>query len=282
MTWNADTSIDQSVPGTSNGVHIGTSGGTPVTGQSLGAGGAGIIGWLSAIAVAATASKPSAKSIAFDTGFNSKTAPTPAYAWATYKRWTIPGGATDVFAPLNFSFLATTVGWYGRLVELTRLASSNFTTTFTDGAATVDAVKEYWTDVQLEVVTSGNTTRTYTVTYTNEAGVTGRTATAASVANTLVAGNRVPIVLQAGDIGITDITNVTRSGALTVGSVDFWGIKEVCVVDAAYSTGIGLTAATSDGIMMRSGRIAGIEYAASGGAAVTVKGSFIGKILSEV
>lgn len=72
------------------------------------------------------------------------------------------------------------------------------------------------TQIWIEAVTAFTGNPTFTITYTNQAGVTGRTATlAAGLAPTL--GRMLQIPLQAGDTGVQAITNVTATVA-TVGT----------------------------------------------------------------
>jgi hypothetical protein len=72
------------------------------------------------------------------------------------------------------------------------------------------------TQIWIETVTAFTGNPTFTITYTNQAGTTGRTATlAAGLAPTL--GRMLQIPLQAGDTGIQKIDNVACSVA-TVGT----------------------------------------------------------------
>lgn len=68
------------------------------------------------------------------------------------------------------------------------------------------------TQIWIEAVTAFTGNPTFTITYTNQSGVTGRTAKLApGIAPTL--GRMLQIPLQAGDMGIQAITNVTCTGA---------------------------------------------------------------------
>lgn len=72
------------------------------------------------------------------------------------------------------------------------------------------------TQIWIEAVTAFTGNPTFTITYTNQSGTAGRTATlAAGLAPTL--GRRMQIPLQAGDTGVQTITNVAATVA-TVGT----------------------------------------------------------------
>jgi len=62
-----------------------------------------------------------------------------------------------------------------------------------------------------------------TVTYTNNEGTTGRTGTA-TFSKSSVVGTRIKVALQAGDIGVLDVTNVTHSATGQAGDFNIEGI----------------------------------------------------------
>jgi hypothetical protein len=73
----------------------------------------------------------------------------------------------------------------------------------------------------------GNTLTTVTVSYTNQAGVSGRTSTATSFGSSGTSGSRetnafIPIPLQAGDTGVRSIESVTLAG--TTGTAGNFGV----------------------------------------------------------
>lgn len=67
---------------------------------------------------------------------------------------------------------------------------------------------------------------TFTITYTNAMGVTGRTANI-TIAKSSLAGTRLEVPLQTGDRGIIDITNITHSATGQAGAVQFGGYIEL-------------------------------------------------------
>lgn len=69
-------------------------------------------------------------------------------------------------------------------------------------------------ELWLEFYTApGATTATWTVTYTNSAGVTGRTATYTHPANAESVGQMVPLTRQAGDTGVQSVQSVLCSAS---------------------------------------------------------------------
>lgn len=85
--------------------------------------------------------------------------------------------------------------------------------------------------------TGAANTPTITVSYTNSAGVSGRTGTNsfATVASP-AAGASYPIGLQAGDVGVQSVQSVTFSIAPTAGSVNLVAYRVIAALDAIGST----------------------------------------------
>ncbi|MDQ3153610.1 MAG: hypothetical protein M3R63_18490 [Actinomycetota bacterium] len=84
----------------------------------------------------------------------------------------------------------------------------------TNAGAGVEAALE----VSIATTNAGAITNT-TISYTNSAGVGGRTGTIASFPATAVAGTFVPFQLQAGDVGIRSIQSITLGTSYVGGSV---------------------------------------------------------------
>jgi hypothetical protein len=144
----------------------------------------------------------------------------------------VPTDATAGFPPINFS---TGAGYlsdvdYGstvacRLAIFDRVFHSgahNFNATDTLASqpsfgARMPGSSYVGTQIWYECVTAITTNQVVTVTYTNQAGVAGRTtgAQAFGVAPTL--GRLIQLPLQAGDSGVQKIESVTSTGA-TVGT----------------------------------------------------------------
>ncbi len=66
---------------------------------------------------------------------------------------------------------------------------------------------------------------TFTITYTNSKGITGRTGTVTFTKGSLI-GTRLEVTLQTGDIGLIDITNITHSATGQAGAIQFCGYVE--------------------------------------------------------
>jgi hypothetical protein len=100
------------------------------------------------------------------------------------------------------------------------------TNTFTDG--TVLVVPRFCAQLYCIVTTLigavGNDV--VTITYTNQAGVTGHTATA-TVNKNAAAGYCFEATLAAGDIGVCDVTNVTHSQAGQAGAYEIAGLNDI-------------------------------------------------------
>ena len=138
--------------------------------------------------------------------------------------WVSPGGA-------NLAYLAAlelagaTIGnfiLYDRLVHTSTL-SGTVTTAQTVNSA---ALTRYTTGDDVECwlefySATGATGVTATISYTNEAGTAGRSGSAAVVATT-VAGQLIPMTLQAGDKGVRSVQSVTLSA--TTGTAGNFGI----------------------------------------------------------
>jgi hypothetical protein len=88
--------------------------------------------------------------------------------------------------------------------------------------------------------TVGTTATTVTISYTNSAGVSGRTSTATSFGNTgfREAGVLLPIPLQAGDTGVESIESVTVTA--TTGTAGNFGVcmfKPLAMISLESATG---------------------------------------------
>lgn len=129
------------------------------------------------------------------------------------------GGATGYLAQVDFG---SSVACRMKLADMVFKAGAyafNANTALTGQPSYASRMPEgSYNDTQLwiEAVTAFTGNPTFTITYTNQSGVAGRTATlAAGLAPTV--GRMLQIPLQAGDSGIQTITNVTCSVA-TVGT----------------------------------------------------------------
>lgn len=120
-----------------------------------------------------------------------------------------------------------------------------------------------------------------TVTYTNSAGVAGRTATLANLVGaqipaTPVIGTIVWFQLQAGDTGVRSIQTLTLGTSLVTGSVSLLIARPLATYSAvAANIGAGPFRPMDPGIRLFNGTCALIAYQASATTATTVTGSVV-------
>lgn len=74
----------------------------------------------------------------------------------------------------------------------------------------------------------GTNNRTITLSYTNSAGVSGRTASAQII--NINAGLFIPFDLQAGDVGVRSIESFTLDGTMTSGSGRLVAYRPICAI----------------------------------------------------
>jgi hypothetical protein len=141
--------------------------------------------------------------------------------WQDLITYTVPAGYNlDI---TSFSCSSATANEAARASDRRAVGTYNcVTNTFTDGLSYI--LPEFGSRLYLLVTTAigAALNDTITVTYTNNLGVAGRTATVTIPKSSLV-GTRIEIVLQGDDFGFVDITNVTHSatgqaGAFTLAS----------------------------------------------------------------
>ena len=152
------------------------------------------------------------------------TADAPALA-ATFKRvasYTVP--ATYKAEIVSFNCRAGNIAGAARVSKRIIFGSyvSN-TNVFTDNSSYISP--EYAAILELAVTTALSAATTFTITYVNQSGVAGRTATAVFAAAAGI-GVKVVATLQAGDIGVIDVTNVTDNSAAT-GVLSINGLTEL-------------------------------------------------------
>jgi len=165
---------------------------------------------------------------------------------------------------------------FARVVE--RIAFGSFVTStgvFTDGSA--------WTTpkmasrLYLYITTgTGSSNDTITVTYTNHLGVTGHTGTVIVKSNAI--GERIEVPLQAGDIGVLDVTNVTQSitqaGAFNVEGTYGIFFAALTTVNVGYQTTVSLNSA-----VIPQGSTVVLQYNSSNVSGVTRRVSLVGTLV---
>jgi len=142
---------------------------------------------------------------------------------------TLPTGVT-AYIPQNVSVAITTVGsWLcGKLVYLGELNIG--TNTFTDGNAMptiteLGVSRASHSAILCEVTTALDANAgSITVTYVDQDGNSAETTTAQAFVVSSVVGSVGLIVLNAGDVGVRDITSAARSSGTMTGVATFWGI----------------------------------------------------------
>lgn len=135
--------------------------------------------------------------------------------------FTDPASGNSYFSRLNAT--GATIGtlivydrlWHCSGFDTTVLTAQTITTPGTISAgrdsngATLGAGVELWGEIY---TATGASAATWTVSYTNSASASGRSATYATAATT-VAGQMVPFTLQSGDVGVQAVASLTCSAS---------------------------------------------------------------------
>lgn len=108
--------------------------------------------------------------------------------------------------------------WHVSGISATLTTAQNITFPGLTRWTTGDQV-ELW----VEIYTATTAAATATISYTNQAGTSGRSTTVAIPAAT-IAGQMVPVPLASGDTGVRAVASTTLSGSLTAGN---WGLTMV-------------------------------------------------------
>jgi hypothetical protein len=149
--------------------------------------------------------------------------PLVANMWLNVLKYTVPTGYN--FEVVEMSARSSNANASFRFTQTLSMGTYNLTgSVFTDGSAYVTPGFATFLEAEVTTIFTG-TAVTFTVTYVNESGVVGRTGTITTTAAPTV-GQRFALVLQAGDLGIKDITNVTKAGG-TAGICTFYGLVEL-------------------------------------------------------
>ena len=155
-----------------------------------------------------------------------------ATTWETLIAYTIPSNSWLSF--ISCLAVNNSTACQSRVIAHKCLASYNVATNAYASLFTATAPK-FYSRLEVDVLTtSTGGAWTMTVTYTNQNGVTGRTATLA-VTNTHAATQHYPLTLQAGDYGVQDVTNITRSTTGRTGTFNLCGIDEVSYYDTEFA-----------------------------------------------
>ena len=131
------------------------------------------------------------------------------------------GGNTGYLTGLNFSnSVACRMHLYDRLfhvgsISLTTLATTTLTSQPSFSSRVPGGTDYTSTEIWLEINTAVSATATtVSVSYTNEAGVSGRTTGATASLSGFITGRLIQMPLQAGDKGVQRIDSVTVGGTV--------------------------------------------------------------------
>ena len=163
-------------------------------------------------------------------------APYKANMWLPVAAYTVPTGY--YFAPYLMQYSAGNSSSLVRSSEEVVFGSLNTNTNvFTDGVAYTSP--KFVAYLELRMTQTCNTNMTITITYTNQSGTTGRTATIALVGSgptqSMIYYTYL-ITLQSGDTGVRDITNISTS-ATGNGNFTIYGMIDI-LRDSADAAGV--------------------------------------------
>ena len=221
------------------------------------------------------------------------TAPTPGLAGAALTTYSgqIPFPAAVGGQSIYLSRLSgSQAGNIGAIILADRLWHNSGFTVTTTGAQTVNSAAFPARDragstngdgvlVGIEVstaTTNGSAVTNMTMSYTNQDGTSGRTATVPSFPATAVAGTFVPFMLAAGDRGVRSIQTLTLGTSLVAGTVHLVAYREI----AAIGTPVTAAENTQDPFalglpLMYDGSVPWLIYHLTATAGGTVRGSVV-------
>lgn len=153
-------------------------------------------------------------------------APPKANMWVWVASYTIPSGYN--FTPYQTQYSAGNSSSLIRVSEELDMGSLNTTTNaFTDGGSF--ALPQYASYIEVRLLEDVATNRTITITYVNQDGTAGRTATltlAGAGGGQDKAGYIYLVTLQGTDVGVRDITNISTSSTGT-GNLKVYGMIDI-------------------------------------------------------
>ena len=203
--------------------------------------------------------------------------PVNANEWQDVIEYVVPTGYNLSIS--EFSGNSTTTSDIIRAVRSSSMAYYNTATnTFTDGVAIT--LPQFITRFYVHILTAigSGANDTITITYTNNLGVTGRTATI-TITKSTIAGTRLEVAFQAGDYGAIDITNVTHTATGQAGNIEIEGnIDLVYVTMAAAGTQYDAIGALSS-LVILAGQTLTLQFKTSATAAKTRRLSLIGSLV---
>lgn len=162
--------------------------------------------------------------------FSATSTPLIANQWQEIFSYTVPTNYD--LSIIQFQIVSSQGGDDTKVAHKDMLATYNTgTNMFTDGIS--NTLPYFSAELYLYVTTliGGVANDNITITYTNQDGITGRTALITLPRNSLV-GTRLSIPLQAGDYGVTDITNITHTQTGQAGVFGIEGVTSVVYLTA--------------------------------------------------
>ena len=185
--------------------------------------------------------------------------------WQVALKYAIP--ASYKFKLLKFEGIAADNKNSVRIGRLLNLATYNVSTqVFTAGSTYTAPAFGSFLEAEVTTVFGNVNDVTFTITYTNQAGVAGRTGTI-KIKKLAAVGVKYPIVLQSGDFGVRAVTAVTRdttnTGIIQLnGGIAFWR-HTLNVANQLYSESF-----ESETAIIRAGETIQIDFSANGGSNV--------------
>lgn len=189
--------------------------------------------------------------------FNKADSALVANSWKRIVSYTVP--ALYTASLLKFTSYQTETAISRVVVEQSLGTHVNATNTFTDGTPYI--APQFSAQPQAEVTTAiatGAGNVTYTVGYTNEAGVAGRTGTI-TIPRGSVVGSRWDIVFQTGDLGIRSIQSVSGTPTV-VGNINLLGLIQFSIHEDQSTTAQTETIFAPGILSVPEFSVIGIEY----------------------
>ena len=142
------------------------------------------------------------------------------------------------------------------------------TNVFTSGSSYTLPVFASAIEAEVTTVLGNEDDIILTATYTNQDGVTGRTATASKLKKNAIVGTKTLFVLQAGDYGVLEVTNISRNkantGAIRInGLIELW-CQRIKEPDTTYGDLLA-----RESLIVNSGEAVALDFGANGGSDTT-------------
>lgn len=172
----------------------------------------------------------------------------------------LPSGAA-AYIPEAIEIMSSNAGGPYLLYEAFLLGTidTSGSGTFTDGTTfpvrkALGANRQLSGPVLLECATDMVSQRTITLTYVNQDGTSGRTSAGHAVTVNALKNSTGIVVLQAGDVGVQDVTAVAISGGTSpTGTIRLWGILPIALVPGAFGLPMLTKNLIAEGVVRRLG-----------------------------